>query len=181
MSHERNEGLEGQRAEIRARLAAPEDEDGLRRLLEWNDAPRRLAVEKCFLVAQQGEAVLAALEYRVVGRILLLGPLFSGPWGLERLPARVLYAEAHTLAREAGLQEVRAAASPWSAYPHEVRYRRWGRVWRVDPAKPLVLRGELPKEGWHRVLTLLRSPVIPFFRPSPRRAGDVPERTQERR
>ena len=177
MSHERNEGLEGQRAEIRARLTAPEDEDGLRRLLEWKDAPRRLAVEKRFLVAQQGEAVL---EYRVVGRILLLGSLLSGPWGLERLAARALYAEAHTLAREAGLREVRAA-SPWSAYPHEVGYRRWGRVWRVDPAKPLVIRGELPKEGWRRVLTLLRSPVIPFFRPSPRRAGDVPERTQERR
>ena len=168
MSHERNEGLEGQRREIRARLAVPEDEDSLRRLLEWNNAPRRLAVEKRSLVVQQGEAVLAALEYQVVGRILLLGPLFSDPWGLERLAARALYAEAHILAREAGLREVRAAASPWSDYPHEVGYRRWGRVWRAETAEPLVLRGELPKEGWRWVLLLLRSPVILFFRPFPR-------------
>lgn len=168
MSRERNDGLEGQKTEIRARLAAPEDEDRLRRLLEWNDVPRHLAVEKCFLVAEQGEALPAALEYRVVGSSLSLGPLLSDLWGPERLPARVLYAEARILAREAGLREVRADAYPWSDYPYEVGYRRRGPIWRADPAEPLVLRDELPVGGWRRVFALWGTLAVPFFRAFPR-------------
>lgn len=114
MSHEWNEGLEDQRREIRARLAAPDRRGQFTAIIgvERRASPAR--GRETFFVVQQGEAVLAALEYRVVGRILLLGPLFSDPWGLERLAARALCAEAHILAREAGLREVRATAIPWS-------------------------------------------------------------------
>lgn len=129
MSREWNEGLGGQATGVRVRFAAPREENRLRLLLDWNDMPRQLAAEKGFLIAAQGEEVLAALECRDVGGSLWLGSLLAAPWTRERPLARVLYAEARVLAREASLWEVRADAYPWSDYPYEVGYRRWGRLW----------------------------------------------------
>ena len=130
--------------------------------------PHGRATEKRFLIAVQGEKVWGALEYRVTERSLFLGSLLTEPWAQERLlPARALYAEARVLAREAGLWEVRADANSWDDYPYEVRYQRQGRVWRVDPQEPLVLRSELPEGGWRRMFTPWGSLPVPFFRAFP--------------
>lgn len=64
MSRELNEGLEDQTTEVRVRLATLGDKESLRRLLELNGMPRRLAAERSFLITVQGEKVLGALEYR---------------------------------------------------------------------------------------------------------------------
>ena len=104
--------------------------------------------------------------YRVAVRSLCLGSLLTDPWAQKRLPARALYAEARVLAREAGLGGVRADANSWDDSPYKVGYQPQGRVWRVDPQEPLVLRSELPEGGWRRMFTLWYSLTVPFSEPS---------------
>jgi hypothetical protein len=144
--------------------ALPEHEPHIADLLELNDMPRRMAVGRRYLIASSGGAVFAALEYHVESRRLQLGHLVSDPLASERLPARVLYAEAHALAREAGLEEIRSSPLAYGDYPYEVGYRRRYGCWSLDADTPLELREELPEAGWRRVLALWSFPAIPFFR-----------------
>jgi hypothetical protein len=123
-----------------------------------------MAAEERFLVASSEGEVFAALEHRVEPPRLLLGLLVTDPLASERLPARVLYAEAHAFAREAGLEEVRASPPAYGDYPHEVGYRRRHGCWKLEADTPLELRGELPGGGWRRVLALWGFTAVPFFR-----------------
>jgi hypothetical protein len=149
---------------IEVSRALPEHEPRIAELLEINGLPRRMAAEERFLVAGWGSEVFAALEYREESGRLLLGCLVSDPLASERLLARVLYAEAHALAREMGLEEVRASPPAYADYPHEVGYRRRHGCWSLDSDTPLELRGELPESRWRRVLALWGFTAVPFFR-----------------
>jgi hypothetical protein len=149
---------------IEASRVLPEHEPRVAELLETNGLPRSMAVGKAYLVAASAGRVFAALEYRVESGRLVLGHLISDPSASERLPARVLYAETHALAREMGLEEVRASPPAYGDYPHEVGYRwRYG-CWELDTGTPLELRGELPGGGWRRALALWGFTAVPFFR-----------------
>jgi N-acetylglutamate synthase-like GNAT family acetyltransferase len=144
-------------------------------LLLLNGVPERLAREEAFLVAAGEGGLLAALAYRVEARCLTLGVLVADPWAGERFLAKLLYAEAHALARELGLREVRAATGVHGDYPHEVGYLKRSGGWRLETDRPLRLRDELPEGGWRRILALWgMTPGVPFFGAFDRRQGGLP-------
>ena len=84
--------------------------------------------------------------------------------------ARMLYAEAHALAREMGLNGVEAPDAAGRDYPYDVGYLKGGSGWRLGACDALELRGELPEGGWRRVMALLGlgAQSVPFFRAFPR-------------
>jgi len=149
---------------IEAGRALPGDEGRIAELLELNGLPRHMAAEERFLIAGWGGEVLAALHYRAVNGRLLLGCLASDPFASERLLARALHAEAHALAREMGLKEIRALPPVHGAYPYDGGHRSRYRRWRPGAAAPIELDGGLPEGGWRRVLALWGFVSIPFFR-----------------
>jgi hypothetical protein len=134
-------------------------------LLLMNGIPGRMAREEAFLLAEGEGGVLAVLSYRVESRSLTLGVLAADPWAGERVLARLLYAEAHALARELGLGEVRAPAGVYGDYPHEVGYGRRPGGWRLGTDQTPELRDELPEGGWRRMLALLGrgGASVPYF------------------
>ena len=149
---------------IEIRRSEPGDSAEVANLLLLNGVPERLACEEAFLVAAGQGGLLAALAYRVEARYLTLGVLVADPWAGERVLAKLLYAEAHVLARELGLGEVRAVASVHGDYPHEVGYLKRSGGWRLGTERPLQLREELPEGGWRRILALWGlTPGVPFF------------------
>ncbi len=149
--------------EIEARWGLPGDEGRVAELLELNGMPRWVAFEDRFIVAERDGELLAALGYRMETKKLLLGLLVADPWAGERMLARALYGGAYELAREIGAREVLACSMPYGDYPFEAGYRRSRGGWRLDATRA---RGELPKGGWRRVVTLLGIPAVPFFRVS---------------
>ncbi len=145
----------------------PEDELRIAELLELNGMPRWVAYEERFIVAERGGEVLAGLRYHTDIKRLLVGLLVVDPWMGEGPLARALYAGAWSLAREIGAREVLAAPLPYADYPYEVGYRRQGRGWRLDAVTGCPeLRGKLPAGGWRRVVALLGTCAVPFFRVS---------------
>jgi hypothetical protein len=86
----------------------PEDEEKISELLELNGAPRAMAVGEGFIVAQKDGEVLAAMRYRTESKRLLLGMLVADPWTEERPLAEAMYSGARELAREMGVNKVRA-------------------------------------------------------------------------
>lgn len=149
---------------IKVSRVLPQDEPWIADLLEMNGMPRRMATGRRYLIAVGGGEVLAALEYRVEPPRLQLGHLVNDPLVSERIPARVLYAEAHALAGETGLREIRASPPTYGDYPFDVGYRRRCGCWSLSADTPLELRAELPEGGWRRVLALWGLSAVPFFR-----------------
>jgi hypothetical protein len=149
LREEQERALAREEARVRAAFAAAEegpgttievrwgllaDEAAVAELLELNGMPRWVAFEERFIVAEEDGRVLGALRYRTESKRLLLGLLVVDPWAGEERMARALYAGAGALARELGVGEIVASGSR-AGYPGEVGYRRWGRDWRLDPAR----------------------------------------------
>lgn len=148
---------------VEVRWARAEDELQIARLLELNGMPRWLAFEERYIVAEERGEVLAALGYKTAASELFLGLLVVDPRGGERRLAEALYAGALDLAREAGIDEVRARAF-YRKVPDEVGYQ-WRRDgWCADTAIPFEVCSELPASGWRRVLALMEVVAIPFYR-----------------
>lgn len=104
------------------------------------------------------------MSYRLAPKRLLLGFLIADPRVEEPLLATTLYTGAVTLAREAGIGEVRARANPYDNYPREVGCHRWRGAWRSDTVLPFEVRGELPVGGWRRIFALLGIVAVLLFR-----------------
>ena len=147
------------------RRSRPADSTKVAELLEINGMSRRLAGEEAFLVAERGGEVLAALAYRVGVRRLSLGVLVTDPWEPERHLARMLCAEAFLVAREMGLEEVRALPPATEISPTTMSDTVSGAAfWRPGADDGLEFRGALPEGGWRRALALWGTMAVPFFR-----------------
>jgi Acetyltransferase (GNAT) family len=119
--------LEG--VEVRWGLSG--DEGAVAELLELNGMPRWISFEERFVVAEKDGKILGAVRYRTESKRLILCLLVVDPWAGEERLARALYRGAGGLARELGVHEVFASASP-AHYPKMAGYRRRGRGWRLD-------------------------------------------------
>ncbi len=95
-------------AGIEVRWPMPEDEEKISELLELNGAPRAMAVGEGFIVAEKDGEVLAAMRYRTDSKRLLLGMLVADPWTEDRPLAEAMYSGARELARDMGVNKVRA-------------------------------------------------------------------------
>jgi hypothetical protein len=151
--------------EIEVRWGLLEDEPRIADLLELNGMPRWITFEERYIVAEKDGEILAAMRYRTEPKRLLLGLLVADPWVEERPLAVAIYAGAKKLARETGVAEVIARSFPYLGdYPREAGYRRRGlREWRLDAARSLEGRKELPARGWRRIFALLGIVTVPFF------------------
>jgi predicted GNAT family acetyltransferase len=139
-------GTEG----IGVRWGLAGDEPAVAELLELNGMPRWISFEERFVVAEEGGRVLGALRYRTESKRLILGLLVVDPWAGEERLARALYRGAGELAREMGVSEVLASASP-ARYPGMVGYHRRGRSWRLDVTRlPSVDGGSSSRHGISR-------------------------------
>ena len=149
LREEQERALAREEARVRAAFAAAEegpgttievrwgllaDEAAVAELLELNGMPRWVAFEERFIVAEEDGRVLGALRYRTESKRLLLGLLVVDPWAGEERMARALYTGAGELARELGVREI-VASGARAGYAGEAGYRRWGRDWRLDPAR----------------------------------------------
>lgn len=152
--------------EVEVRWGLVEDEAGLSELLQLNGMPCSLAFEERFIVAEVDGRLLAALQYRTYSKRLLLGRLVVDPWAEEPALAVALYAGAGELARDIGVADVLARPVYRANYPYEAGYRRRGRGWRLNTARPLESSGELPANGWRRVVALLGVLAVPFHKES---------------
>ena len=157
-------GLEGMSGML-VRVGQVRDKSRIADLLQMNGMHPRFAAEEAFLVVERDGVVLAALAYRVGVRHLTLAVLVADPWESERLLARALFAEAQSLARDMGVEEVRARPTVCGDYPYDIGYRSWGHGWLLDSDRPLESREGLPEGGWRRVLALWGCSGVPFFRP----------------
>lgn len=144
---------------IRVRQANIEDVRGISRLMVLNGLPRAAAGKEAFLVAESGDEILAALEYRFGKGRLLLGDLISDPVVGERHLAEALYREARVFARRSGLAEVRSSGGR-AEYMRSAGYRRRGRGWTSRTEQS----GHSAADGWRRVLALWGRVPVPFFR-----------------
>ena len=144
--------------------------------MRMNGLPGQLSHEEAFLVAEAKGDILAVLAYRVEAQRLSLGIMAADPWANEGALARLLYAEAHSLARELGLREVRALANVYGDYSHTVGYRKRAGGWQLRTDRPLELRDKLPEKGWWRLLTLLgwAAAGVPFFSAFDSKRNDLP-------
>jgi hypothetical protein len=125
--------------DVWVRWGLAEDEAAVAELLELNGMPRWISFEERFVVAEEDGRVLGAVRYRTESKRLILGLLVVDPWAGEERLACALYRGAGELAREMGVSEVLASASP-ARYPGMVGYRRRGRSWRLAVTR-------LPLEG----------------------------------
>lgn len=149
---------------ISVRLGTSEDARGTSRLMDLNSLPRTAVAEGAFLVAESGDEILAAVEYRFGKGRLLLGGLLADPFVEERPLAEALYREARVFARRSGLTEVASSRG----CPEHLRlagYRLRGREWvlNADESSGQVSVGETVS-GWRRVLALWGRTPVPFFR-----------------
>ena len=161
---------------LRVRRSGLTDSSGVANILRMNGVPGKLSQKEAFLVAEAKGDILAVLAYRVEAQHLSLGIMAADPWASEASLASLLYAEAHSLARELGLREVRALANVYGDYPHAVGYRRRAGGWQLRTDRPLELRDELPEKGWRRLLALLgrAGAGVPFFSAFDGRRDDLP-------
>jgi hypothetical protein len=116
---------------VKVRWGLEGDERAVAELLELNGMPRWISFEERFVVAEKGGKVLCAVRYRTESKRLILGLLVVDPWAGEEPLASALYRGAGWLAREIGVREVVASASP-AHYPRRAGYRRSRRGWRLD-------------------------------------------------
>ncbi len=164
------------RGGLRVRRSGLTDSSGVANILRMNGLPGQLSHEEAFLVAEAKGDILAVLAYRVEAQRLSLGIMAADPWANEGALARLLYAEAHSLARELGLREVRALANVYGYYSHTVGYRKRAGGWQLRTDRPLELRDELPEKGWRRLLALFgwAAAGVPFFSAFDGRRNDLP-------
>lgn len=155
---------------VEVRWGLPKDEAKVARLLDLNGMPRWVAFEERFVVAEQGDELLAAVRYRTEPKRLLLGLLVADPWPArggfgERRLAVTLYAGARGLALELGAREIVAKTDRIGAdYLQEAGYRRWGGGWRLDtarPARPRYKSLEGRRPGWGRLAGALVAALFP--------------------
>ncbi len=141
---------------IRDSWGLEEDAERVAGLLELNGAPRWVAFEERFIVAEEGGEVRAALVYRTGPKQMRLGLLVADPWGGEERLAVALYRGAAGLARELGVKEIRARGE--GRYLARSGYRPALGGWRLDP-----LAGPRGPEGRPRRLSgLWRALGAPF-------------------
>jgi hypothetical protein len=154
---------------VEVRWGLPKDEAKVARLLDLNGMPRWVAFEERFVVAEQGDGLLAAVRYRTEPKRLLLGLLVADPWtgrgGIgERRLAVTLYSGARGLALELGAREIVAKTDRIGAdYLQEAGYRRWGGGWRLDtarPARPRYKPLEGRRRGWGRLAGALAAALF---------------------
>ena len=164
------------RGALRVRRSGLTDSSGVANILRMNGLPGQLSHEEAFLVAEAKGDILAVLAYRVEAQRLSLGIMAADPWANEGALARLLYAEAHSLARELGLKEVRALPNVYGVYCHTVGYRKRAGGWQLRTDRPLELRDKLPEKGWWRLLALLgwAAAGVPFFSAFDSRQNDLP-------
>jgi len=151
--------------DIEVRWALEEDGKKVAMLLELNDAPRWIAFETRFVVAERGEEVLAAVAYWTGPKRLYLGLLVVDPWAGECDLAVALYAGVRRLAREAGIRQVWVEPGNRRDCLLDAGYRRRVGGWCSDTGWARRGVEDLPQGGWLRVLALLGEPAVPFFRP----------------
>ena len=164
------------RGALRVRRSGLTDSSGVANILRMNGVPGQLSHEEAFLVVEVKGDILAVLAYRVEAQRLSLGIMAADPWANEGALARPLYAEAHSLARELGLREVRALTNVYGDYLHAVGYRKRAGGWQLRTDRPLELRDELPEKGWRRLLALLgwAAASVPFLSAFDGRRNDLP-------
>ncbi len=164
------------RGALRVRRSGLTDSSEVAKLLRMNGMRGQLSCEEAFLVAEAKGDFLAVLAYRVEAQRLSLGIIATDPWANESTLARLLYAEAHSLARELGLREVRALANVYGDYRHAAGYRKRAGGWQLRTDRPLDLSDRLPEKGWRRLLTLLgwAAASVPFFSAFDGRRNDLP-------
>lgn len=150
--------------QVKIRWGLPGDKAQIAELLEMNGFPRRIATEEKFMVAERDGTIQAALSSRTGAKRFLLGLLVADPWIQERPLTVALYAGARTLAREVGVEEVRARPLRYGGYAYEAGYRRVVGGWRLDVEWPPNRRGELPAGGLRKRITLLGTWIAPHFR-----------------
>jgi hypothetical protein len=150
--------------EIVVRWGNPEDGGGIGRILGLNSMPGRDVLEKEFIVAEEGDEILAIGAYLIGRERLVLGPLAVDPWVGERRFAVTLYSGARTLAREMGLREVWTERDEHREYLLEAGYRRRMGGWRLDTGRSFGEYETLPERGWRRMLYLWGTTHVPFFR-----------------
>ena len=109
-----------------------EDAPRIAELLELHGAPRWVAFEERFIVAEKAGELLAVLRFRVDPERLELGLLVTDPWAEERALAEALYAGALVMARSLGSREVRARTRRHETYPQDAGYRRCSGGWRLE-------------------------------------------------
>ncbi len=164
------------RGALRVRRSELTDSSAVAKLLRMNGVPGQLSHEEAFLVVEAKGDILAVLAYRVEVQRLSLGIMAVDPCANEDALARLLYAEAHSLARELGLTEVRALANVYGDYRHTAGCRKRLGSWRLRTYRPLELREKLPEKGWRRLLALLgwAAASVPFFSAFDGRRNDLP-------
>ena len=164
------------RGALRVRRSGLADSSGVANILRMNGVPSQLSHKEAFLVVEARGEILAVLAYRVEAQRLSLGIMAADRWANESALARLLYAEAHSLARELGLRDVRALANVYGDYRHTVVYRKRAGGWQLRTDRPLGLRDELREKGWRRLLVLLgwAAAGVPFFSAFDSRRNDLP-------
>ncbi|MGH3088808.1 MAG: hypothetical protein ACRDSJ_15995 [Rubrobacteraceae bacterium] len=111
-----------------------EDAARIADFLEVNGAPRWVAFEEHFILAEEDGEVLGVLRFREDSGQLYLGLLVTAAWAEERPLAVGLYAGARVMARGLGLREVRARARGRETHPRAAGFRRRGGKWWADVA-----------------------------------------------
>ncbi|BBL78321.1 hypothetical protein RxyAA322_01750 [Rubrobacter xylanophilus] len=93
---------------VRVRWGMEEDVGRVAGLLELDGAPRWVAFEERFIVAEREGELVGVLVYRTEPKRMRLGLLVADPWVGEERVAIALYRGAAELARELGVREVLA-------------------------------------------------------------------------
>jgi len=116
---------------VRVRWGLEEDCERVAGLLDLNGAPRWIAFEERFILAEEGGTLLGALVYRTEPKRMRLGLLLVDPWAGEERVATALYRGATELAAELGVKEIRARGG--GRYLARSGYRPYPGGWRCQP------------------------------------------------
>jgi hypothetical protein len=143
---------------VRVRWGLEEDYERAAGLLELNGAPRWIAFEERFILAEEEGRLLGALVYRTEPKRMRLGLLLVDPWAGEERVATALYRGAAELAVELGVKEVRARGE--GRYLARSGYRPGLGDWRTEPRAA----SRVPEGRLRKLLALWGVPATPFFR-----------------
>ena len=105
----------GRRTQVRRGLVG--DAPRIADLIEQNGIPRWVAFEERFILAEERGRLVAVLRFREGPECLFLGLLVAEPRAEEGSVAVDLYNGARVMARELGLQEIRARTRRDQTYP----------------------------------------------------------------